>query len=716
MKTGTNVKLWLGVVLVNCLLCSSVWADSAKPEESTVLETLIVTGSGQKTKLLDTNASIHVINRKEIENSGLGSTAEVISSIPGVVNQKSGSQTYFSIRGTRTGMSGGPQIYVDGRPINVGVYGYSKIDSIPLDTIEKIEVIKSPSTAKYGPNAARGVILITTRKGSGSEKSFGGHVSAEYGSWNTLKGDASVSVKRNQFDYNLSAAAEKSDGYRNDDKDVKNIDGRVGYQFDGGRIDWITGYNQAFNKYPIGLTEWQVERDPTVAFANTKEDGSGYEMLPNESDEDLFNTILKLDYDKNDLLINSSIGFSRDHQDFTYKKYLNYAKKLDDNYEDDRVENLYDFTASVGKAFNGKSISNTLTFGVDYRYSDFEQDRVYTYDTEGNNLDKEAAADIEAEKKMLGVNLNHELCWNIFRLQSGLRYNNVSYDLSNKVPESISVDYDSDIDWSISPSVNILDNANLFVTWNHSKYYLPLGYYSSNMSYDNAYTRAEDLDPETYDTVEAGWKHQMSRAFNYSLILYYTTIDDKIVSYYEGTSFQGRRNAGTSIHKGIEVEVDGRPREWIGYRLSFTTIDAEWDEGTAKAYATPDASKTSVTDLSGKIVNYVPEYEYTVGLDFFPLRDTKYGSLTIGLDLRGFGEQYEDYNNNLEMSAADFLDAKITWAYKRFECYLIGSNLFDKEWNRVVNATGMDHSRFSMGSGFYPQDGRYVGIGASFKF
>ncbi|BBO92458.1 TonB-dependent receptor [Desulfosarcina ovata] len=717
MKTGTNVKLFLSVVMASCILWSNVWAGSGAPEEeTTVLETLIVTGSGQKTKLLDTNASIHVINRKDIENSGLGNTAELISSIPGVVNQKSSSQTYFSIRGTRSGMSGGPQIYVDGRPINVGVYGYSKIDSIPLDSIEKIEVIKSPSTAKYGPNAGRGVILITTRKGTQSGKSLSGHVSAEYGSWNTRKGDAAISVKQEQFDYDLSAFAEKSDGYRNDDRDIKNIDGRVGWQFDGGRIDWITGYNESFNKYPIGLAEWQVERDPTVVSANTKEDGSGYEMLPNESDEDLFNTILTLDYDKNDLLINSSVGFSRDHQDLSYNKYLNDSTKLDDNYEDDRVENLYDFKASVGKVFSGQSVSNTLTFGLDYRYSDFEQDRVYPYDTEGNNDDSEAAADIDAEKKMFGANFNHELSWNIFKLQSGLRYNYVSYDLTNRVPQSISVDYDSDIDWSISPSVNILDNANLFITWNHSKYYLPMGYYSSNMSYDNAYTRPEDLDPETYDTIEAGWKHQMSKAFNYSLILYYTVVDDKIVSYYEGTSFQGRRNAGTSIHKGVEVEIDGRPRQWIGYRLSFTTIDAEWDEGTAKAYATPDASSTSVSDLSGKTVNYVPEYEYTAGLDFYPFKDTKYGSLTIALDLRGFGKQYEDYNNNLEMSAADFLDAKITWDYKGFQCYLSGTNLFDKEWNRMVNATGKAHSRLTTGSGFYPQDGRYVGIGVAYKF
>ncbi|MFK5953198.1 MAG: TonB-dependent receptor plug domain-containing protein [Desulfobacterium sp.] len=712
MKTWVIPALMVGILILG----QPAWANSPIQDEVSVLESIIVTNSGQKTKLLDTNASIHVITAKDIRNSGQSSTAQLIASIPGVVNQKSGSQTYLSIRGTRTGMSGGPKIYLDGRPLNVGVYDYSKIDSIPLNNIEKIEVIKSPSTSKYGASAARGVILITTKKGNDSDDAFNGMVSAEYGSWDTKKLNASVLGKKERVDYSISAYVNESDGYRNDDQENKSVDGQIGWKFDGGRIDWITGFNDSFNKYPVGLAEWQVEQDRTVAASNTKEDGSGYLMLPNESDENLFSTMVTIEYDKNDWLFNSSVGFSRDEQDFFYKKYLNSSSSSYKNYKDDRVENLYDVKVSVGKEFNGAKFFNTLSFGMDYKFSDFEQDRLYLYDTTGKYDAKEAAADIESEKKLFGINLNHELSWDIYRLQSGLRYNHVSYDLTNRTPNSISVNYENDIDWSISPSVSVLDNANLFVTWNHSNFYLPIGYYSSNMSYDNPNTRAEDLEPEIYDTIEGGWKHQFNKAFNYSLILYRTRVEDKIVSYYDTSDdFQGRHNAGTSIHQGIEAEVDGRPLDWLGYRISFTTIDAEWDKGQAKAYETPGGTY-AVTDLSGKKVNYVPDYEYTVGMDFYPVRNSRYGSLTIALDLRGFGEQYEDYNNNLKMPAADFLDAKIIWALKGLECYLTCSNIFDKEWDKVVNASGKAHSSFKTGSGFYPQDGRYIGFGVAYRF
>ena len=714
MEQFRKIRFVFVMILFGAFFCSGAMAQD--DEDVTVLNTVIVSASGTKSELLDTNASIHVLTLKDIQNSGQSSTAELISSIPGVVSQKSSSQTYFSIRGTRTGMSGGPQIYVDGRPINVGVYGYSKIDSIPIDNIEKIEVIKSPPTSKYGANAARGVILITTKSGAGAKEKFEGSVSAEYGSWNTKKLTGTISGVSDQIDYSISAYANESDGYRDSDEETKNGEAQIGRQFDAGRLDLIVGINQSFNKYPIGLAQWQVDQDRTESAAYTKEDGSGYLMLPNESDEELINALIKYEYDKNNWLINSSVGFSRDQQDFFSKKYLNYSSKLDDNYRDHRIEKTYDVMGSVGRTFDSGLISNSLTFGLDYKYSDFTQERRYPWDTAGNNASTESKADIDAEKELFGINFNHEFSYDRFRLQSGLRHNSMTYDLSNQLPDSVKIENDSDIDWNISPSYRILDKANLFVSWNHSHFYLPLGYYKADMEHDHPYTLPQNLEPELYDTIETGFKHQFNKGFNYSLIYYHTKVDDKVVSYYDGTTFEGYRNAGSSIHQGIEAEVDGRPLDWLGYRISFTTIDAEWEKGGAKAYATPDAKSLTMTDLSGKKVNYVPEYEYSVGVDFFPLRNTSYGSLTLSIDLRGFGEQYEDYNNNLKMPAADFVDTKITWVFKGVECYVSCSNLFDKEWERLVNAQGKAHDRISTGSGYYPQDGRYVGFGVAYRF
>lgn len=679
MKTGKKENLILLILLLSSLICFDAMAET---EETTVLETMIVNGSGQKSTLLNTNASIHVITAKDIMNSGQTTTKDLISSIPGVINQKSGSKTYFSVRGTKSGMSGGPRIYVDGHPINGGPYDYSSIDSIPLDTIEKIEVIKSPPSSKYGASAGRGVILITTKKGRNSKDAFSGLISSEYGSWDTYKFNAGFRGRSNRVDYSLNAYSMESEGYRHDEQDTKSLDGQIGWSFDGGHINWNTGINRFSNVYANGLTQEQLWLDRTAAIY-----GTGSMSRADETDDETLNTQLAIDYDKNDWLFNASTGFTRYDHEFENKNSSSSGL-----YTTEQVDSTYDFAISAGRKFSTGSMSHTLTLGMDYSYTDFDQDQVYPNRDSSTTYVKKK--NIEAEKEFLGVNLNHDLSLGIFRFQTGLRYNNVTYKLSNRVPDNLKIEYEHDMDWSLSPSVNILDNANLFVTWNHSNFYHPVSKYTSRMEYDTP----GELDPELYDTIEAGWKHQRNKAFNYSFIVYWTQIDDKIASYYVGSTFSGYYNAGTSIHKGVEVEVDGRPLEWLGYRAGFTTIDAEWD---------------SETDLVGKKVREIPEYEYALGIDLFPFRNTRYGSLTIAMDLRGYGEQYEDDNNTLEMPAANFMDIKMTWAFKGFECYLACTNLFDREWEKVVNSSGSSHDSID---DFYPRDGRYIGVGVAYRF
>ena len=717
--------------MIRKLLCLSFLAAAAlagsfdnaraedKPQEAaTVLDTIIVTDSSKQAKLLDTPAAITVLSPKDIRNSGQTRLAELISSIPGVVNQKSGSKTYFSIRGTRGSLSPGAVIYVDGRPINTGLYRYSKIDTIPLDTVEKIEVIKSPSTALYGANASRGVILITTRSGKKTDKPFETSLSTEYGSWNTAKGTAMFSGNRQKLYYSLTGHAMHSDGYRDSDDEVTSIDGKIGYRLEYGFIDLVAGYNDSFSRYPTGLDLKTAKKDPTSpGFVNK----AGYLERPNETDEDLTNVGLKFGYDRNGWMTNASMLYTRDRQVYQqFEDYNNPAARQSD-YKDDREENRWDFKMNAGRTFGGEEndLFDTLTVGFDYTQSEFDQIHSYPFATDpwsANMISGKQKADIDIEQRTHAFNANNDFSVVRFRLQTGLRVNHVDYELENKEPKSLDIQYDGDVDWSVSPSFALVPDGNLFVSYNHSHYYLPLGHYKSDMQYDHPEARAEDLQPETYKSWEVGFKHRLNRAFNYSLIYYYQTIENKVVSFYDGTRFRGYRNAGTSIHQGIEIELDGRPFEWLGYRLSLTTIDARWDEGEAKAKPSPDAGGTEVTDLEGKTVHNVPAYEYAIGFDFYLLRNTTRGSLTASLDIHGFGEQYEDYNNNFTMAPADFVDLKITWTFGRYELYLNSTNLFDRQWDKYVNSTGTDHGDLGGMGGIYPQDGRYIGIGGSVYF
>lgn len=697
---------------------------SAKEDEITVLDTIIVTDSGTKRKLLETNSAITVLTEKDIRNSGQTKTSELISSIPGVVNQKAGSTTYFSIRGTRGTFTDGAVIYVDGRPINAGLYGYSKIDTIPLDNIEKIEVVKSPSASEYGADSARGAILITTKSGRFADDPFQGYASAEYGAWNTHKLTAGMSGRKNDADYSLTAYGMESGGYRHTNAETRSADAQAGYRFEGGRVNFILGFNDSQVAHAVGLSSADAQKDRRAAGYWAVSGATTYYVMPTQSDQEMVNTGIKLDYEKDEYLLNSALIYTLNNEINTEMKDFNHPvvnTKRDDE-RDDREDTRIDFKITGGRHFDlGKeNYKDTLKLGLDYKNQDFDQVRDYPFNTlalSAAMITNKALADIAAEKEHIGFNLNNDLSLDRFGLRTGLRLNQVGYELKNKTPSSVQADFNGAVDLTISPSYKILENANLFVSFNKSDFYMPIGHYKLNMEKNDPLALAKDLKPEHYQTWEAGFKHQVNKSLNYSLIGYLTKIEDKVTSAYTGTTFVGYRNAGTATHKGIEAEVDGKPLDWLGYRFGFTTMDAEWGSGSARGYATPDAASMTFLDLSGKKVGSVPEYEYSAGLDVYPFQDKPYGSLTVSLDIRGFGEQFEDHGNNLKVDPTHLVDLKLIWSYGRFEWYLACTNLFDTEWEKYSNSTGQAHSRFTGGmGGIYPQDGRYLGAGISFRF
>ena len=693
-------------------------------DDFTVLDTIVVTDSGTKQKLLQTNSAITVLTEKDIKNSGQTRTSELISSIPGVVNQKSGSKTYFSIRGTRGTFTDGAVIYVDGRPINTGMYGYSKIDTIPLDNIEKIEVIKSPPASDYGADSARGAILITTKSGLSADEPFKGYASAETGSWNTHKLTAGIFGGKNDIDYSLNAYGMESDGYRQTDDETRSADAQAGYRFDGGRVNLILGVNDSKVSHAVGLTPADVQKDRRANGYWAVSGGTAYYVLPTRSDQEMVNAGIKLDYEKNEYLLNSALIFTQDNEIATEMKDFNHpaVNTRRDDEQDDRQDTRVDFKITGGRHFDlGKeNYKDTLKLGLDYKNQDFDQVRDYPFNTlalSAAMTTNKAMADIKAKKEHMGLNLNNDLTLDRFGLETGIRLNKVDYELKNKVPSSVQADFDGDIDLTLSPSYDILENANLFITYNESGFYMPIGHYKLNMEKNDPAAQAKDLKPEQYQTWELGFKHQLNNALNYSIILYQTEVEDKVTTAYTGTTFVGYRNAGTATHKGIEVEVDGRPLEFLGYRFGFTTMDAEWNDGSARGYATPEASSMTFLDLSGKKVSSVPEYGYSAGLDIYPFRDKPCGSLTVSLDVHGFGEQYEDNGNSLKVDPTHLMDLKLTWVYGRLEWTLTCANIFDTQWEKYSNSTGLAHSRFTGGmGGIYPQDGRYLGAGVSFRF
>jgi iron complex outermembrane recepter protein len=132
----------------------------------------VTTFSKTPTPLHDTPAALYVITSEEILRSGVTTIPDALRLAPGVEVGRLSSTTWaVSIRGLQNNFSKSVLVLIDGRnvytPLFAGVYW--DVQDLPLEDIDRIEVIRGPAGTIWGPNSANGVINIITRKAADSK-------------------------------------------------------------------------------------------------------------------------------------------------------------------------------------------------------------------------------------------------------------------------------------------------------------------------------------------------------------------------------------------------------------------------------------------------------------------------------------------------------------------------------------------------------------------
>ncbi|MED5557184.1 MAG: ligand-gated channel protein, partial [Pseudomonadota bacterium] len=150
---------------ISSLACGAVAA-----QETPQLNDIVVTASGFEQQISSAPASISVISREELERGHYQNVTDALRDVPGVVVTGGGAGDNgndISIRGMPSQYT---LILVDGRPQNSresrpnGSAGFEQDWLLPLQAIERIEVVRGPMSTLYGSDAIGGVINVITRK------------------------------------------------------------------------------------------------------------------------------------------------------------------------------------------------------------------------------------------------------------------------------------------------------------------------------------------------------------------------------------------------------------------------------------------------------------------------------------------------------------------------------------------------------------------------
>ena len=175
-------------------------------------EPIIVTATRTAETANASLASVTVISRKDIERQQARSMQDLLRGVPGlgvVNNGGPGKNTSIFMRGTNADHV---LVMIDGIKVGSATTGTTAFQNIPIDQIERVEIVRGPRSSLYGSEAIGGVIQIFTRKGSGGSGfkpsfSFGG------GSYGTTNGSVGLSGNSKQGWFNLSGSEIRSNGF-----------------------------------------------------------------------------------------------------------------------------------------------------------------------------------------------------------------------------------------------------------------------------------------------------------------------------------------------------------------------------------------------------------------------------------------------------------------------------------------------------------------------
>ena len=220
-------------------------AQSALAEETVATESVKVTASRVEQELQDVNMSVSVITAQDIEQSEARTIGELLKDVPGVRINNDGSQGMkrIQIRGEDTFRT---LVLIDGQKISEHKSMSGSPMLIDPSAVERIEVIKGPTSVLYGSDAIGGVVNIITKKGG--QKAFQADVSvggdtSSYG----RQAAASISGNVDGWHYRLGAAYEKGEDLRTPAGKMKGTD------FESKSVNAFLAYDVDKNTQ-VGLT------------------------------------------------------------------------------------------------------------------------------------------------------------------------------------------------------------------------------------------------------------------------------------------------------------------------------------------------------------------------------------------------------------------------------------------------------------------------------
>ncbi len=580
--------LLVKVVLLGVFICParagfslSEAAASGTETDKVELERIVVTPLRLQSGISDTPDKVTVIPVSSLSSGYAMNIDDLLKDVNGVdVSRRTGltsSTSTVTLRGFGGQARGRTLVLVDGIPFNEIYSGEVYWNAIPMEDVERIEVVSGAGSALYGPGAMGGVINIITRDPSSRRTS----VSSGYGSFATRFAGVSHEEKMGNFSCRVSGNWFKTDGYVavpspktydiRRDKENYNANVKLSYDMGGGDT---AGMNYRHYEEDVngGRKYYYGSNDMDNLSFNLRKEINGVELLGT----------FYLDRQEATWVNDKSPSY-------TSVDYINKNPKT-------TVGGNLQTNIHLNEA-------NLLAVGGDIRSG-----RIASVD---NYKSAVRRVDAKGQQDSLGLYLQDEIKladkavitlggrWDYWRNSDGSLYDDT---LSPKW-----VSYDSVDGSTFSPKLGVMYRLSRDTTFRATagkSFRIPTLYdlYRTWKSSSTTYRANPNLKPEKAYCFDAGVEQKILEKITARVTFYYNDVDDLIYSV--GESVKDKQNVGKVEIYGLETELSYAPFEKMDIFLNHT-------------FNSSRIVKHSDASLEDKYLTYTPEEKWSFGCLFF---------------------------------------------------------------------------------------------------
>src|SRR5258708_1287499 len=173
-KALTRGHLGLAAALLTAIpaYCQEKPRDLAEKSIEALMKVEVTSVSKKEQKLSSVAAAIFVISQEDIRRSGATNIPDLLRMVPGLdVAQINANTWAISARGFNLQFADKLLVLIDGRAVYTPLFGgvYWDTQDVPLEDIERIEVVRGPGGTVWGANAVNGVINVITKSAADTQ-------------------------------------------------------------------------------------------------------------------------------------------------------------------------------------------------------------------------------------------------------------------------------------------------------------------------------------------------------------------------------------------------------------------------------------------------------------------------------------------------------------------------------------------------------------------